>query len=88
MTNKQVELLKFCGFEVDDSHLLVRDKNKDSLVTICYNSVAKLFTIKTTGFHFKAKDYDSVEKFSIDLNRKLSLVYELNTYMGDDNVRS
>jgi len=85
MNNKQIELLKFCGFEIDDDHLLVLEKeNKNSLVKICFNNSVKLFTIKTQGCYFKPNDYDSIELFTIELSRKLGLVYELNHLKDGD----
>lgn len=89
MNNKQIELLKFCGYEVDIKNNKIIDKNKNCLANIIFEPITGFFTIKITSHRFIPNNYDEIEEFSIDLNRKLSLVYELNTFMcGDNNVCS
>lgn len=85
MNNKQIKLLEFCGFIVDTEKNTIIDKNKNSLVEILFEPLTGFFTLKSKSHRFVPNQYDDVEKFSIDINRKLSLVYELNKYLGGDN---
>lgn len=89
MNNKQIELLKFLGFTIDLENNVVNDRDKNSLVSIYFNDTLKVFTLKISDHDFLKDDYDAIEYLSIELNRKLSLIYELNTFMkGDTNVCS
>lgn len=84
MNNKHIELLKFCGYDVDVEKNKIIDKNKNSLVTIVFEPLTGFFTIKIQSHRFIPNNYDAIEEFSIDLNKKLSLIYELNTFIGGD----
>lgn len=85
MNKKQMELLKFCGFEIDiEKNIITDTNNKKSITTIIYEPLTGFFTLKISNHRFIPNDYDSAELFSIDFNRKLGLVYELNKYLGGD----
>ena len=84
MNNKQIKLLEFCGFIVEDDKITIKEDEK-SLTTILFEPLTGFFTLKIKNHRFVPNDYYEIEKFSIDLNRKLSLIYELNNYLGGDN---
>lgn len=75
MTNKQKELIKFCGYKIIDNHLV---GEKECISSIYFDENSGLFSIKMKAFNFSPGDYESIEMFSITLNHMLGLVYELN----------
>ena len=75
MTNKQKELINFCGYKIVDNYLV---GEKECISSIYFDEVTKLFSIKIKAFNFSPGDYDSIELFSITLNHMLGLIYELN----------
>lgn len=75
MTNKQKELIKFCGYKIVGNRLV---GEKECISSIYYDEISGLFSIDMKAFNFSPGDYESVEIFSITLNHMLGLVYELN----------
>lgn len=75
MTNKQKELIRFCGYKIVDNHLV---GEKECISSIYYDKISGLFSIRMKAFNFVPGDYESVEMFSITLNHMLGLIYELN----------
>lgn len=75
MTNKQKELIKFCGYKIVGNRLV---GEKECISSIYYDEISGLFSIDMKAFNFSPGDYESVEMFSITLNHMLGLVYELN----------
>lgn len=83
MTNKQKELIKFCGYKIVDNHLV---GEKECISKIYFDETTKLFSIEMKAYTFSPGDYESIEMFSISLNHMLGLVYELNQIKdGDSN---
>ena len=82
MTNKQKELIKFCGYKIVDNYLV---GEKDCIASIYFDEATKLFSIKINAFDFSPGDYESIELFSITLNHMLGLVYELNLIKNNDS---
>ena len=76
MNKRQIELLNFVGFQVDENK--IKWKNS-SLASIFFDKDSGLFSIKVQAHNFAPGDYDSIEYLSIDLNHMLGLVYELNS---------
>ena len=81
MSSRQKQLLRFCGFEIKDKKIIDKN-NPHSLVTIYYEEITDLFTLKIKSHSFRPNDYDTMEAFGIEFGRKLGLVHELNLIRG------
>lgn len=88
MNKKQIELLKFCGFDVNVEKNYIIDPNKEAIANIIFEPLTGFFTIKMKSHRFIPNEYEDIVLFTIDLNKKLGLVYELNMHLGDKNVCS
>ena len=77
MNKHQEQLLNLCGYHVDETGSIIKE-DKSKLSTIIFDKETRLFTISISAYTFNPGDHDSIEEFSIDLNHKLGLVYELN----------
>lgn len=85
MTNRQKDLIKFCGYKIAGNKLV---GEKDCISNMYYDEKTGLFSIDMKAFTFTPGDYDSVEMFSITLNHMLGLVYELNSIKDADSVEN
>ncbi len=85
MTNKQKELIKFCGYKIVGNHLV---GEKKCISSIYYDETSRLFSIKIKAFTFIPSNYESVEMFSITLNHMLGLIYELNSIKDGDFIEN
>lgn len=82
MTNRQKELIKFCGYKIIDNKLV---GEKECISNIFYDEKSGLFSIDISAYTFVPGDYDSIEAFTIVINRMLGLIYELNSIKDGDS---
>ena len=75
ITKRQNELIKFCGYKIKNNRLIGEN---ESLSSIFFDKKTGLFSIDIKSHTFSPGDYDSIEYFTITLNRMLGLIYELN----------
>ncbi|MCI5521357.1 MAG: hypothetical protein MR411_01900 [Tenericutes bacterium] len=77
MNKHQEQLLNLCGYHVDENGSIIKE-DESKLSIILFDKETRLFNISISAYTFNPGDHDSIEYFSVELNHKLVLVYELN----------